>query len=1031
MSPDEADTPESRSAPPKPRRIGKLWLIVVAMLVVLVLALVIAYLARRDLARNALDGWLEERGIASQIEIESFGPTGAIARIRAGDLKDPEFTVERAEIDYGLLGLWSGDPFVEVRRVRLVRPIVRGAWRDGKLSFGALDPLIEEFSKRPPRPDARRPLILIEDGLIGLDTEYGLARLRGDARIENNKLMTLEARLSPVAAKAGGVNLAVRGGEISLKTRGDRVAFSVGAILGEARGEALAVDESFLRLTGEGPYPDLEKRRGDGALALTLTGGARRFEWGGSRLGGSEFTARFHGRTTGWLDSLAVGGRGTLEARAETGSAAGAAVRRVSVEAEAPTLAWTRTGADRLNAQGRLSARIGELLQDDLRLRDVAANFRGSAEGGAEQAARVHLTGGASARGAWTGLGTVEPQDDPGIAALKRTLGSFELRAPAVSVDHQSSAGLTVALGAPARLIGAGGGELALSPRAGGAVFERGGGAFVLKAAGGGLPQAEFAVDRYTAGPGGFVAQGRGRLEGDFLLFRDAELPLSGVLRARNGAISVTSRGCTPVRAGRLELGENDLEDVTGRFCATSAPMLTLDDGAWRVRGEIRDGAARAPFLELQFTEAAGVLDVGGRDQALTLKAGLQTARVVDTVDPLRFHPVRIQGQTEAAGGVWNGRFDLTTLAGLSLGQAVLRHEDATQSGSFQLDTGQLVFSPEGLQPADLSPTAVLIASPAEGEARFVGGFTWAPQREASGGTLTVSGLDFRGPIGMVRGLSTQIELDSLAPLVTAPEQVVRAERVEAFALLTDLVATGKVEGEALHLASASATAGRGRIELEPMTVPFEPKADWGGAMRLDDVQLSDLIEASPLAEQMDLVAKVDGRVPFQVDAKGVRVAGGEIHAVEPGRLSIQREALTSVAAEGGAPEEEPNLTVDFAYQAMENLAFSRLAAEIESRPGGRLGVLFHIDGEHDPPRRQELRLSYWDLIGRSFLNRSLPLPSGVEVDLTLDMSLNLDQLLADWGEYQRLIEGRGDGSATVQPDSATSASDSSPGGQP
>jgi hypothetical protein len=45
-------------------------------------------------------------------------------------------------------------------------------------------------------------------------------------------------------------------------------------------------------------------------------------------------------------------------------------------------------------------------------------------------------------------------------------------------------------------------------------------------------------------------------------------------------------------------------------------------------------------------------------------------------------------------------------------------------------------------------------------------------------------------------------------------------------------------------------------------------------------------------------------------------------------------------------------------------------------------------------------------------------------------MSLNLDQLLADWGEYQRLING-GSGSATVQPDSATTASDSSPGGQP
>jgi hypothetical protein len=1029
LTPAEAEPTEPRRAPRKPRRIGRLWLIVVAALAILALVMAIAYGARRDLARSALSGWLQERGIAAQIDIESFGPTSAVARIRAGTPGDPEFTVERAEINYGLLGLWSGDPFVEIRRVRLVRPILRGAFRDGKLTFGALDALIDEFRKRPPRPDARQPLILVEGGLIGLDTEYGHARLRGDARIEDNKLMDLEARLAPVAAKAGGVELAVRGGEISLKTQGDRVTFSVGAIVGQAKGEALEAEESFLRLTGEGPYPDLEKRRGDGALALTLTGGARRLEWAGTEVGGGEFTARFNGRASGWLDDLAIGGRGTLEGRAETGSAAGASVQRVTFEAEAPTLSWTRTGPDRLSAQGRLSARIGEIVQDELRLRQVAANFRGSAGGGVDQPARVHLTGGATARGSWRGLGPVAAEDDPGIAALKRTLGDFEVRAPAVSLD-QTSDGLTVALGSPARLIGQGGGQLALSPRAGGAVYASGGGAFLLRASGGGLPEAEFAVDRYTASENGVLARGRGRFAGDFLLFRGADMQLEGSLRLRGGAVSVTTRGCTPLRAAGIELGENDLADVSGRFCATGAPMLTMTDGAWRLRGEIRGGTASAPFLQVRFDEADGSLDVGGKGDALTLRANLAAARVIDTTEPQRFFPVMTRGEASAARGVWRGRFDLATPSGHSLGEAVLQHADATESGSFQLDTGLLAFAPEGLQPADLSPAAVLIASPAEGEARFVGGFSWSPRGEASGGTLDVSRLDFRGPIGMVRGLQTRIELTSLAPLATAPDQVVRAERIEAFAPMTEIVAIGRVENEAIQLASAVATAGHGRIELEPMAIPFDPDATWRGAMRLDDVQLSDLVEASPLAEQMDLVAKVDGRIPFEVGSQGIKVSGGELHAIEPGRLSIQREALTSVAAEGGAPEDaEPNLTVDFAYQAMENLAFEQLAAEIETRPGGRLGVLFRIAGEHDPPRRQELRLGYLELIQRSFLNRSLPLPSGVKVDLSLDMSLNLDQLLADWNEYQRLIDGRGPGSATVQPDSANSASDSSPGG--
>ena len=101
------------------------------------------------------------------------------------------------------------------------------------------------------------------------------------------------------------------------------------------------------------------------------------------------------------------------------------------------------------------------------------------------------------------------------------------------------------------------------------------------------------------------------------------------------------------------------------------------------------------------------------------------------------------------------------------------------------------------------------------------------------------------------------------------------------------------------------------------------------------------------------------------------------------------------------APAEETNTAVEFAYQAMEHLAFDLLDAEVNSLPGGRLGVLFRVRGEHSPPQRQEIRLTLGELIRRDFLNRELPLPSGTKVDLTLDTSLNLDQLLADYAQAQ------------------------------
>ncbi len=173
----------------------------------------------------------------------------------------------------------------------------------------------------------------------------------------------------------------------------------------------------------------------------------------------------------------------------------------------------------------------------------------------------------------------------------------------------------------------------------------------------------------------------------------------------------------------------------------------------------------------------------------------------------------------------------------------------------------------------------------------------------------------------------------------------------------------------------------------------------------------------------MDLTARATGTIPFTMTPDGVRISGGELRATGPGRLSIRREALTAVAADGAVaagplgediPAPETDTFTDFAYQAMENLAFQSLDAEINSLPKGRLGILFHIKGENAPPTHQEIRLTPLELITRSFLTKKLPLPSGTKVDLTLDSTLNLDQLLGDFAEYQKLR-----GSDPVQPDPA------------
>ena len=106
-----------------------------------------------------------------------------------------------------------------------------------------------------------------------------------------------------------------------------------------------------------------------------------------------------------------------------------------------------------------------------------------------------------------------------------------------------------------------------------------------------------------------------------------------------------------------------------------------------------------------------------------------------------------------------------------------------------------------------------------------------------------------------------------------------------------------------------------------------------------------------------------------------------------------------AAAPAGPAPV---NAFQDFAYQALENLAYDDLEVEVESRPEGRLGLIFKIKGRHDPPRAEQARIGLLDLLrGRAF-ERRIPLPKGTPVNLTLDTSLNFDELMAAYMELNR-----------------------------
>ncbi|RZJ98520.1 MAG: C4-dicarboxylate ABC transporter [Brevundimonas sp.] len=1051
--------PASRQSP---RRAGRLARRVVAtagvILCVLLVLVALAWLNRRAVTRQVLVGWLERQGVPADVDIERVEMNGVVARVRIGDPRNPDVTVERVEVDYAVGAPWSKQGLgVTPTRVRLVRPVARVSLRGGKLSFGSLDPLIKQFTGRPPSPDSRSPLVLVERARVRLDTDYGPANILGDARIEDGKLMRLSARM-PAAALRSGDRLDARGlaATVDLTTTGDRVSLRATAaaesvLIPGAQGQGVR-----MTLTGDLPYPDLKTRRNDGRARLQLALAADRLATGETAARGVAADLGFDGTTAGWIETFRIDGQTRADLRAERleGAVAGQGARlrltdaatvldrtgegvgwriegaadlsagRISsaglegagVRLSSPKLIAGGRGAA-VEAQGDLGLTADRLAMDDLSLTGAQGSARLDLV--ADGALRIEARGGLrAARGAWPLFGPAARDDIPELGEMKRALSAFAVDIPAFSLTTGDS-GTRVTLDRPATITPANGGVLTLRAGAGplfsAARGERGGGTLSLTATRGrGLPEAAFAVPRWSLTANGFTAALDGRAALDFGLARGLALQTRGELTSANGRLSYTTADCVPLTVERLELDENDVADISGRFCPAGRPLFAVADGSWRADGALRDIKASAPFLALQFQDAEGSLAATGGPRGVGLAVQVSRATVVDATTPARFTPLTATGSARLSSDDWTGAFDLSH-GETALGRLTLTHDGKAGVGGITIDAPSVTFVEGGLQPVDLSPLAGdIIGSPATGSVGFSGRVDWRAETEGtSSGRLTLPGLDFTSLAGPVKGLRGTVDFTSLTPLVAAPGQTLHADVLESVAPLTDIDLTFGLDKATLTIEGADLSVAGGTVRIEPLSIPLDISQGFTGVIILETVQLGQIVTDAGFGDKVSLDAVVSGRLPFSWNpADGVRIVGGDVAAVQPGRLSIPRTALTGLQAEGGGEALPPNTVQDLAYQAMENLAFDVLSAQVNSLDGGRLGVLFHIRGRHDPPTRQELRIPLAEFISREFLNRELPLPSDTGIDLTLDTSINLNELVGDLMQLDRARNGQVDETA-------------------
>jgi hypothetical protein len=992
---------ESRPAAPveKPRS----WRRVAGIAVFLAaLLLVVLYVARTFVFARLVEIYLYTRGVPSSVTVGRLDWTGLDASLRLGARRTPDLAIGR------LHAVFDGGWIPHVRSVTISHATLRVAFDGEKLSFGTLQRLVQSETATPRTPPATAPAapsqpslkIAIADAKLLAFTPAGVVSVAGSGMLSGSHIERFSGAIGRANLRNNGFALLLSGGSFS--ARSDRSGLVVYAHLSGhglhthrfSVGEADAMLNVHGLKWAAGRYSMVSGNAVFGAdaikgRALWISHAGAHFDLGQWASDGQTATGSGHGVIA--LTHIKTGNAGADKAVLDVRSEAlhltgGAEVSGRLRESTTLSHARYRIGTSVLSFPTVVSQAHGDVRLGNGFAGALTASFKTRLAIPSSQARklvhRIALAG----------------RDAKLAPALTAALAGATLEAAEMHIG-KSSGPLQVRLAAPVTFQSRSGVRATLM-QAGDFLFslEPGGrlaGGFNAVLSGGGLPHATLKVARFTARheAEGLVLDSSLSLsaKANLAALRDASIVAAGHLTSRRGRIAFVPEACAKLGlGGYVSDGTKTLSDLHVALCAPShQPLLTVSDTGWNVGGAWRHFTATLDRAGARAVGGAGTFcldgDGGGPTNGFVDAPNL---RLSDRKAPERFAPLLGSARLDLANGEWRGSAAVAIAkTGRKLATVTFRHDMHTQAGDAAI-VSDMTFAPDGFQPSELSGLLAAFTA-TKGAARFHGRFSWTADSLTSSGTLSLSDADVASPLGTVRQAAGTIRFASLVPLATASGQILRAQAVEWLVPFSDLVLRFELDDEALRLEDVRAAAAGGHVELAPMTVRLDSHATTSGTLELDNVNLGALVAASNLSGKVSLDAPVSGAIPFRYGPKGLRVTNGHFASTGPSRLSIKRTVWT-----GGAPEQQTDAIHDFAYQALENLAIDRLDATLNSLPAGRLGVIFHIKGRNDPAVARQTRISVFDLLQGHAFDKPLPLPKGTPVDLTLDTSLNFDELL-------------------------------------
>jgi hypothetical protein len=937
----------------------------------------VLWTTRERIADSVISSQIQDYGLPATYEIESIGPGSQVLRnIVVGDPTRPDLTIDRAEI-----GLVAGFGLPRIARLRLERPRLCGSYRNGKLSFGSLDPLIFAKQKEPSRlPDME---LLLDDGRALLRTDYGDVGIKAEGK--GGLQGGFAGILAATAPKLAGGGCTASGATLfgKVTTAAARLRFA-----GPLRLAGLDCPDRGVTLDGAG----VEIRvRGDEDLAgfdldSSLRGGP--LAAGGSRLAGLGGTIRASWRK----DRLT--GRYDLSARdLATG---GFAVSKLALEG---SLRGSE-GLSRFEWQGDLTgdgARMGKSRDNALAgwIRSAEASFAAPMltqirQALARESKGSRLSASFTLRRKDGKASLVMPNAvlRGGSGANLLNLSRFQFGEGAEGGPFLSGNFATGGSGLPqmaGRMEGRANGFTQLDFRL--AEYRAGDGTIAM-------PQ--LAVVRQPGGALGF--SGRMVASGTlpFGKARNLTVPLNGSWSDRVG-LALWTR-CTQLGFDRLELANLVLDQRSLQVCpARGGAILRSDSRGVRI-------AAGVPRLDLSGRLGQTPVKIASGPVGFAMPGVLKARDLELTLDPAT-RPTRLAiGTVEATvGRELAGRFgsadfllnvvplDIRDASGswryangrLSLSAAQFRIEDRQQDDRFQpliardaelvLDdnritaqallrepksdhavtrvtlshdlgsgAGRADLAVEGLvfdrklQPDMLSRLALGVIANTYGTVTGSGEIVWDANKVRSSGSFSSEGLDLAAAFGPAQGVSGTVVFTDLVGLTTAPGQRLAVRSINPGIEAHDgSIAFNLSEGQLLSLSDAKWPFLGGTLTMEPVALRVGVAETRRYVIRIEGADAAQFLAQMELGN-ISASGSFDGVLPLVFDENGGRIEGGRLSSRPPGG---------NVSYVGELTYKDLSPMANFAFDALRSLDYRQMEVELDGPLTGEIVTKLRFDG--------------------------------------------------------------------------------------